>query len=33
MAQRPFSAYEGDGPYFFVSCGHEDADLVYPEMS
>ncbi|MCZ6890876.1 MAG: TIR domain-containing protein, partial [Gammaproteobacteria bacterium] len=33
MAEKPFSAYEGDQPYFFVSYAHEDAQLVYPEMA
>ena len=33
MAEKPFIAYEGDQPYFFVSYAHEDADLVYPEMA
>lgn len=33
MAEKPFSAYEGDQPYFFVSYAHEDAELVYPEMA
>ena len=33
MADKPFPAYEGDAPYFFVSYAHEDAELVYPEMT
>ncbi len=33
MADKPFPAYEGDDPYFFVSYAHEDAALVYPEMA
>jgi TolB-like protein/Flp pilus assembly protein TadD len=33
MAKRPFSAYEGTEPYFFVSYAHDEADAVYPEMS
>ncbi len=33
MAGKPFSAYEGDDPYFFVSYAHEDAELVYAEMA
>lgn len=32
MADKPFPAYEGDAPYFFVSYAHEDADTVYPEL-
>ena len=31
--ERPFSAYRGDEPYVFVSYAHEDAALVYPELS
>ncbi|MEJ2132338.1 MAG: toll/interleukin-1 receptor domain-containing protein, partial [Gammaproteobacteria bacterium] len=30
---KPFPAYEGEAPYFFVSYAHEDAERVYPEMS
>ena len=33
MADKPFPAYEGNAPYFFVSYAHEDAELVYPEMT
>jgi TolB-like protein len=33
MSQKPFPAYEGEEPYFFVSYAHEDAGIVYPEMS
>ncbi len=33
MATKPFPAYEGDAPYFFVSYAHEDDELVYPEMT
>ena len=33
MIDKPFPAYEGDKPYFFVSYAHEDADIVYPEMT
>ncbi len=29
----PFAAYEGEDPYLFVSYSHQDAHLVYPEMS
>jgi hypothetical protein len=29
---NPFTAYQGDDPYIFVSYAHEDADLVFPEM-
>lgn len=32
MAERPFPAYEGDEPYFFVCYAHEDAQTVYDEM-
>jgi TolB-like protein len=31
--ERPFSAYSGDAPYIFVSYAHDDAALVYPEIS
>ena len=31
--EKPFPAYEGEEAYFFVSYAHEDAELVYPEMS
>ena len=30
---KPFPAYEGEEAYFFVSYAHEDAELVYPEMT
>ena len=33
MANKPFTAYEGRDPYFFVSYAHEDAEPVYPEMA
>lgn len=33
MTEKPFSAYEGDQPYFFVSYAHDDGELVYPEMA
>ena len=29
---RPFSAYQGDEPYIFVSYAHEDDETVYPEI-
>lgn len=32
MKNRPFPAYEGDQPFFFVSYSHADAAVVYPEM-
>ena len=32
MAERPAPSYVGDQPFFFVSYGHADSDLVYPEM-
>jgi hypothetical protein len=32
MSDRPEPSYAGDQPFFFVSYGHEDRDLVYPEM-
>jgi len=32
MAERPEPSYVGDQPFFFVSYGHADSDLVYPEM-
>jgi len=31
--ERPFPAYKGDGPYVFVSYSHDDAELVYPEIT
>ena len=31
--ERPFSAYKGDDPYIFVSYSHDDAALVYPEIT
>ncbi|MCZ6887981.1 MAG: toll/interleukin-1 receptor domain-containing protein, partial [Gammaproteobacteria bacterium] len=31
--QRPFPAYQGDEPYVFVSYAHDDAPVVYPEIS
>lgn len=30
---RPFPAYKGDKPYIFVSYSHQDAELVYPEIT
>ncbi len=32
MATRPFPAYKGDGPYFFVCYAHDDAEAVYAEL-
>jgi hypothetical protein len=32
MPERPEPSYTGDQPFFFVSYGHADSDLVYPEM-
>ena len=31
--ERPFPAYQGDAPYIFVSYAHDDAALVYPEIT
>jgi TolB-like protein len=31
--ERPFAAYKGSEPYIFVSYAHEDAALVYPEIT
>lgn len=31
--KRPFAAYRGDDPYIFVSYAHDDAALVYPEIT
>jgi TolB-like protein len=31
--ERPFPAYEGDEPYIFVSYAHDDAALVFPEIT
>ena len=31
--EKPFPAYQGDEPYVFVCYAHEDATLVYPEIS
>lgn len=28
--QRPFDAYQGNGPYVFVSYSHVDEEIVYP---
>ncbi|MEJ2131712.1 MAG: TIR domain-containing protein, partial [Gammaproteobacteria bacterium] len=33
MTTKPFAAYEGDQPYFFVSYAHEDGPLAYAEMA
>ena len=32
MAERPHASYSGEAPFFFVSYGHKDTELVYPEM-
>ena len=32
MAERPLPAYNGDGPYVFVTYGHEDSDVVLSEI-
>jgi TolB-like protein len=32
MSERPEPSYTGDQPFFFVSYGHADSELVYPEM-
>jgi TolB-like protein len=32
MADRPLASYTGAAPYFFVSYGHDDAELVHPEI-
>lgn len=29
---KPFPAYDGDGPYVFVCYAHDDAQIVYPEI-
>lgn len=29
----PFEAYDGEDPYLFISYSHQDAHLVYPEIS
>ena len=31
--EKPFPAYKGDDPYIFVSYAHDDAVLVYPEIT
>lgn len=31
--ERPFPAYEGDEPYVFVCYAHDDAKLVYQELT
>ena len=33
MADRPLPVYSGNEPYLFVTCSHEDSDLVYPQIS
>lgn len=32
MDSKPFPAYEGDAPYFFVCYAHDDAPTIHPEM-
>ena len=32
MTAKPFPAYEGDGPFFFVSYAHDDDKAIYAEM-
>src|SRR5262249_29971690 len=32
MSKRPEPSYTGNEPFFFVSYGHADRELVYPEM-
>ncbi|MDH4047719.1 MAG: SUMF1/EgtB/PvdO family nonheme iron enzyme [Gammaproteobacteria bacterium] len=29
---KPFPAYDGDGPYVFVCYAHDDSRIVYPEI-
>jgi len=29
---RPFSVYNGDEPYVFVSYSHRDSAVVFPEL-
>ncbi|MGI9326769.1 MAG: TIR domain-containing protein, partial [Pseudomonadales bacterium] len=31
--EKPISAYQGDGPYFFVCYAHEDSESVYREIA
>lgn len=31
--EKPFPAYQGSNPYTFVSYAHDDAALVYPEIT
>lgn len=31
--ERPFSAYAGDGPYWFVSYAHADSEVIFAEMA
>ncbi len=33
MTEKPFPAYKGDDPYIFVSYAHDDAALVYAEIT
>ena len=30
--KKPFTAYQGDEPFVFVSYAHDDAEFVYPEL-
>lgn len=30
---KPLSAYQGEDPYVFVCYAHDDADVVYHEMT
>jgi hypothetical protein len=31
--ERPFPAYQGDDPYIFVCYAHDDAEVVYAEIT
>ena len=31
--ETPFDAYDGDGPYIFISYKHSDSNIVYPLIS
>lgn len=33
MVSKPFPAYRGDEPYLFASYAHEDAELVFAELT
>jgi len=33
VPDKPFAAYEGDDPFFFVCYSHEDAEKVFREMA